>query len=397
MTRSYWHIKNNSLISRKIATDCPSRVDVAVIGGGLVGIATAYYLKGMGCQHVAVLEKNFVGHGASGRNAGFLLSGMAEPYSRLVVGMGQESARMLTRATIENHDLIARAIADNKIDCDYRRSGSYHLAVSEIEANELKDSVELLRRDGFEGEYIESNQLRDRIGFGSYSGAFFNSIDGNLDPFAYVNGLAAGLDVIEQFDVKQIGRGSGGVEISDGRRSVLAEMAILATNAYSPLIDTNFEKWIFPVRGQMLAVSSNCGNSLSDKTYYANFGYDYFRQALDGTIVMGGLRNRFVNTEVGFEDSTTSELQGGLENYIAHNLNVEKFAVNARWSGVMGNTIDGLPLVGPLPHNSAVIAAVGYNGHGFGLGMIVARDLARAVVRGETSDLLRKFSLKRFV
>ena len=111
---------------------------------------------------------------------------------------------------------------------------------------------------------------------------------------------------------------------------------------------------------------------------------------------MGGLRNRFVDTEVGFEDSTNPQLQNGLEDYIRQNIGVAEFPVAARWSGVMGNTIDGLPLVGPLPHNNAVIAAVGYNGHGFGLGMVVARDVARAIMKGETSDLLRRFSLKRF-
>jgi glycine/D-amino acid oxidase-like deaminating enzyme len=63
----------------------------------------------------------------------------------------------------------------------------------------------------------------------------------------------------------------------------------------------------------------------------------------------------------------------------------------------MGNTIDGLPLVGPLPHNNAVIAAVGCNGHGFGLWMVVARDLARAIMKNETSDLLKRFSIKRFL
>ena len=62
----------------------------------------------------------------------------------------------------------------------------------------------------------------------------------------------------------------------------------------------------------------------------------------------------------------------------------------------MANTIDGLPLVGSLPHNSSVIAAVGCNGHGFGLGMIIARDVAGAIMKNETSELLRKFSLRRF-
>ncbi|OGC89862.1 MAG: hypothetical protein A2W25_08220 [candidate division Zixibacteria bacterium RBG_16_53_22] len=396
MTESYWQTKNKILIGKRSPGELPRHADIAVIGGGLVGIAAAHYLKEMGCGNCLVLEKEFVAYGASGRNAGFLLSGMAEPYSRMVVGLGKNGARMLTAATIENHALMAEAIAKRKIDCDYRRSGSYHLAVSNVEASELEESAELLRSAGFDGEYIGSGKVAERLGFGNYHGAFFNPIDGNLDPFAFVNGLAREINVIEGFEVRGIEKKNGGVEIKGGGHSIAAEIAVLATNAYSALVDTYFKEMIFPVRGQMLATGPGQGNNLRDNTYYANFGYDYFRQTPDNAVVMGGLRNRFVDTEVGFEDSTNPQLQNGLEDYIRQNIGVAEFPVAARWSGVMGNTIDGLPLVGPLPHNNAVIAAVGYNGHGFGLGMVVARDVARAIMKGETSDLLRRFSLKRF-
>jgi gamma-glutamylputrescine oxidase len=398
MTRSYWQIKGEHLrVQNRNMPDISGAWDIAVVGGGLMGIAIAHYLKALGCDRVIVLEKEYVSYGASGRNAGFLLSGMAEPFSRLEVGLGPDWAKALMLATIENHDLVADPIAVKSIKCDYQRTGSYHLAVSETEERELAESVDLLNKNGFPGEFVDSNEIRNRLGLKHCLGGYFNPIDGNLDPYAFVNGLSRGLDIIEGFEVKEIQRSNGQIKLIDDSRTIRSEMAVLATNAYTPILDNSFKEMIFPVRGQMLATGKGLNDKLGKSTYYANFGYDYFRQSPDGTILMGGLRDKFLETEVGYADEINPNLQDGLENYVRFNFELAQFDVPYRWSGLMANTIDGLPLVGALPHNGAVVAAVGCNGHGFGLGMIIARDLALALMVGKTSDLLNRFSLKRFL
>jgi glycine/D-amino acid oxidase-like deaminating enzyme len=101
--------------------------------------------------------------------------------------------------------------------------------------------------------------------------------------------------------------------------------------------------------------------------------------------------------ETGFDDEVNDALQSDLSSYVIERLGADNFEVVARWSGLMGDTRDGLPIVGALPHNGSVIAAAGFNGHGFGLGMIVARDLAKALLTGERSELLDRFSLRRFL
>lgn len=397
MTLSYWQ-KLADVRKGRPAGNMPHHksYDIVVIGAGMVGIATAYYLRQLGCDRVLVLEKEFIGYGASGRNAGFLLSGLAEPYSRLVVGMGRDSARGIFASTIENHDLIARAVSDNKINCGYERSGSYHLAATGVEQRELEESVNLLKRDGFDAEYLPTIQGGVGSRLKGYLGGFFSPVDGRIDPFAFVKGLARNVDVIEGFEVKQIVKTDAAVELIGEKDKIKSVMVVLAVNGYAPLLESYFEDLIFPVRGQMLATLPMSKNLLGSPIYYANFGYDYFSQIPDNTILMGGLRNRFIHQETGYDDSLNPDLQNGLENYIGDNLGIGTFAVESRWSGVMGNTIDGLPLVGSLPHNSAVLAAIGFNSHGFGLGMLVARDLAFAVMKNETSDILKRFSLKRF-
>ena len=394
MTYSYWQLKGGTPVPKKTRPE-KNKYDIAIIGAGITGVAAAYYLSKFGCPDHIVLDKHFSGYGASGRNAGFLLSGLAEPYSRLVTGMGNDSAREIMTATIENHDLIADSINENKINCGYKRSGSYHLAVTEVERLELIETVDLLVQDGFKARFINTESIEPFKGKDQYYGGFYNPMDGCLDPFAFVQGLGSGLNIIEGAEVQSIEKFGDRLKITTGEFSVEAEMAILATNAYSPMVDGYFKNLIFPVRGQMVAVSAKDRPELGDATYYANFGYDYFRNENSRQFLMGGLRDKFVNEEVGYEDKITPNLQKGLEDYIKSHIGIKQFEATHRWSGVMATTTDGLPLVGALPHNSSVIVAAGMNGHGFGLGMIIARDLARAIIGDPTSDLLKRFSLNR--
>ena len=396
MTNSYWQIKGGMNVSKLGSADFRKKYDIAVIGGGITGIATAYFLQKFECENVIVLEKNAVGYGASGRNAGFLLAGLSEPYSRLKVGMGDESARELMAATTENHDLIAAAIEENRIDCQYSRSGSYHLATSPVERKECEDTVESLIRDGFKAEIIDNPPgLNAKSDY--YKGGYFYPSDGCLNPYMFVKGLSKDIDIVEGFEVESILKSKGSLVISGPGGEVKSEMAVMATNGYSPLLDRYFERLIYPIRGQMTATLPVDIRNLNESIYYANFGYDYFRQSVDNSILMGGLRNRYLSEETGFEDEENPALQKDLEQYIRNNLGISEFGIFARWSGLMAATIDGLPVVGSLPHNSAVIVNAGFNGHGFGLGMIVARDLAAAIVNGESSFILKRFSLRRFL
>ena len=393
MTKSYWQIKDETRSTPRADSELPAKCDIAVIGGGLTGIAIAYYLRMLDCQDVIVLEKDFVGYGASGKNAGFLLAGLSEPYSRLVIGMGPAWAKKLMKATIENHDLIAEAISANRIECEYERSGSIHLASTDIERKEYDDTLELLNRDGFKAAPIDNLPS----GLNGFSGGYYFPQDGKLDPFAFVRGLSNEIPIKEGFEAIELRKTGMSVEVVGKGAKLKAEMAIIATNGYSPLLDGFFERLIFPVRGQMMATSPLENNVLGKAVYYANFGYDYFRQSIDNNIVIGGLRNRYLKEEVGFVDKVNSALQADLSGYVAARLGINDFKVLTRWSGLMGDTMDGLPIVGALPHNSSVIAAAGFNGHGFGLAMVVARDLAKAILKGERSDVLERFTLRRFL
>src|SRR6185369_9031299 len=94
-------------------------VDVAVVGGGIVGLSTAYWLGRAG-RRVVLLEAGSLAGRASGRNAGFLLTGSAEPYTALAASAGETAARRFWEVSRENRELLRAEVLDPlRIDCEF--------------------------------------------------------------------------------------------------------------------------------------------------------------------------------------------------------------------------------------------------------------------------------------
>jgi gamma-glutamylputrescine oxidase len=95
---SYWQQRAPTV---PLASDVPRWVDVAVIGGGLMGTATSYWLARAGIS-VALLEREAIGWGATGRNGGFVVAGPAGGYSDAIERLGHETAFAVMRDTLAN-------------------------------------------------------------------------------------------------------------------------------------------------------------------------------------------------------------------------------------------------------------------------------------------------------
>src|SRR6185295_4180167 len=105
--------------------------DVAVIGGGYTGLATAYHLKSAEPSlDVAILEAETTGYGASGRNAGFVMTLFGSSVGLMKMLHGNKRIREAHDYMVGAIDSLERMIADNSIDCDYERSGFLRVATT---------------------------------------------------------------------------------------------------------------------------------------------------------------------------------------------------------------------------------------------------------------------------
>ena len=122
--------------------------DVVVVGGGMTGIGLAYFL-GDEALKVLVLERDTVACGATGRNAGFLVSGLGEHYARSVEFWGRAEAAAISRMHLQNHALLAGIIARHDIACDYARDGSFVIA-ADPEEEDLQSGLAPVSRTSFD-------------------------------------------------------------------------------------------------------------------------------------------------------------------------------------------------------------------------------------------------------
>jgi gamma-glutamylputrescine oxidase len=348
----------------------PERADILVIGGGITGVSLLHWLQGR--ADAVLVERDRVAAGASGRNAGFLLAGVASCYATAVRTFGRERARSIWGFTVETHELLAGALEGD--DVGYRRAGSDILPTGAEEAEDLAASAELLREDGFEATW-DGERL-------------FNPRDGELDPLRAVSALASKApagSIREGVEVTGLETGSGGVRVQAGGRECLAGAVVLATNAYTNLLLP--EIGIAPVRAQMLATGPE-PRRLVARPAYSDRGYRYWRQLADGRLLAGGFRNHALDEEIGHQAAPTAKIQALLDEQL-RGLG-SRAAVTHRWAGIMGFTEEELPLVGTVPGHPGVHVCGGYSGHGMGFAFQCARQLAGALTgRGQMGSSSR--------
>ena len=354
-------------------------VEACVIGGGVGGLSCARRLAQHGIETL-LLEAGTVAGGASGRNGGFLIAGPAPFYNDAREQYGAERARAIYARTLAAQQDIYELAAELGAGDALRQVGLLRLAVSEEEAEHVRDHARALREDGFAAETVEREDLLPALQRTGFVGCLTDH-DGALHPARWYRLLAgaaeeAGARICEGSAV----RGpvpaprEGRVETDGG--SVRARHVVVAADGALPALVPEYAGRVRARRLHMVATEPL--PPALDRLVYARWGYEYLQQRPDGRILAGGFSD--VDARGSYTDSDAGEplIWERVEAYLRDDLGVAA-RVSHRWAGVVGYSDDSLPYVGEVPGRAGLYVAGGYSGTGNVPGFMCGRDLADTI------------------
>lgn len=145
------------------ATSYPSldnrvTVDVAIIGGGIVGLTAATLLKRAG-KTVAVIESRQVAAGISGHTTAKVTALHQLIYADLIKQIGEQKARLYAESNLAGVEQVASLVAEEQIDCDFSRQSSYTFAEPDSEIDKIQDEVKAALKLGLPATFVKETSL----------------------------------------------------------------------------------------------------------------------------------------------------------------------------------------------------------------------------------------------
>lgn len=395
---SYWHATAEPLVP---SGPLPRTAEVVVIGGGMLGCWTAYWLARAGAD-VVLVERTAIGWGATGRNGGFLVGGTALAWPRLVELAGTAPAQSLHQVTMDGQALAFEIVAEEEIDCDLRRVGTLGLSLDG--ASDLDPDDSLMHGDGGALVRLDRDQVQELIAtpLGErIAGGWFAPNDGTLHSTRYLTGIARAAQrrgaTLVRATVTSVVPSGDSVRIETSEGTIEAGQVVIALNAWSDTLVPALSGLVVPVRGQILAYQPTAPIFRTAVGVDLTSTGEYWQQTPDGSIVIGGCRADAPNADVGVRDMVpTGQLTSRIERILPDLFpDLGGLAVARRWAGLMAFTPDRLPVADRVPGIEHAWVAGGFSGHGMTFGPRLGQLLAGAVVSGDAPEVLAPLRIDR--
>jgi glycine/D-amino acid oxidase-like deaminating enzyme len=370
--------------------------DVAIVGAGYTGLWTAYYLRQIDpTLRVVLLEAEFAGFGASGRNGGWLSALLPMSFEKMAAQHGRHGAVSMQRTMHDAVDEVARVTTKEGIDCHLSKGGYLNLARTQPQVERVHEQMKYYRTWGFGEEdycWLSTDEASARINASNVLGAGYTPHCGAIHPARLVRGLAenverSGATIYEKTRVVELGDRK--VRCETG--TVSADVVVRATEGFTARLP-GLRRAVAPIYSLMIATEP-LPDSFFDEVGWAQretFNDDrrliiYGQRTADNRIAFGGrgapyhfgsaIKPEFDRHEV-VQDSLRLLLS---ELFPA----IGDAKVTHRWGGPIGAPRDWFCSVG-FDQVKGQAWAGGYVGDGVTTTNLAGRTLADLILRRET-------------
>lgn len=356
--------------------------DVIIIGGGIMGCATAYRLASQGVD-VLVLEKKEIGNGGSCRNAGGVRQSARDP-------------KELQLAMYAVANIWPQLSDELGVDVEYHQGGNLRLGLTEKDKQTLTAHVGKSTKVGLDVKMISGDEARELCPYMSKDvvAASWCPTDGHANPLKttlgfYRKALQCGVTFVTGVTVLELQKVKGRVRKVITNEGVYEANQILLCAGYESRRIANTVGIDAPVERQFNEVLvTESMPKMFDIMIGVAGGEFYGHQSEHGSFVLGGnsgLQAFTSNNDHFVTNSLTAPcISRGIIKYFP---TLENTKVVRTWSGWYDQCIDVLPIIDNIKEVEGLTVAFGFSGHGFGISPAVSIALSELIMKGESTTI----------
>jgi len=373
--------------------DLASSYDVVIVGGGVHGLATAYYLaRNHGITNVGVLEKSYIGSGGSGRNTAIVRSNY----------LTTEGSRFYDRSVT----LYENLAEDLNFNVMFEQRGHMTLAHSDSSLRTMRWRAEVNKLEGINSEVIDPGEIKKLAPFLDTSdhprypimGALWHPPGGIVRHDAVVWGYARGAAAYGTH-IHQ-GTELTGIDVSDGkvtgvqtsRGPIATSTVINCTAGWSSLIAAMAGVNLPITTRPLQAAVTEPVKKFLHPVIVSGSLHTYVSQTSRGELVFGASVDPFAS----YSTRGSLEFATGLATHVLELMpSISNMRLLRQWAGLCDMTPDFGPIIGPTPVDGFYLD-VGWGTYGFKAGPVAGETVADMIATGKPGRLIQPFGLDRF-
>jgi len=386
----YWLI-NSGLPANYPKLEQSVKTDVAIIGGGISGALTAYYLVNAGLNCV-VVDARTVGLGSTCASTSLLQYELDKPLCELENQIGLQAAVRAYKSCSESIDTIQNISQKIKFT-QFEKQKSLFFAAYKKDKTLIEKEFLVRKKSGFQVQLLDEKEIQQQFGFSSPA-AILSAQGATTDAYMFTHALLKaslnkGLQVFDRTVISRIEYKKRGVELITEKGHIITANKIVNASGYE--ITEFLEKKIVKLHSTYALASEHIQSQIlpwKDKTLLWNTAdpYLYMRLTTDNRIIIGGRDEEFYSPSK--RDKLIKKKSALLKNDFSKLFPETALIPEFCWTGTFGSTKDALPYIGTYNKTPHTYYALGFGGNGITFSVIAAEILCDMITGKKNKDAL---------